>query len=174
MRMARPTLAVLLLTLTACRHRSPDLAVLAPLAAEVANGFSDQAQQPQYLIFADPLTASVLKNVERNSRYRIAPDGTPLLCPENRAEGAHGYEIHLTVDTLMGDRAITSIQGICIGRHQTLSTSETILVVRKSRKWAIDKVLSFSTGVLGMIAPGRLTNVAADKHFSDAASPQWL
>src|SRR5258705_9051199 len=25
-----------------------------------------------------------------------------------------------------------------------------------------------------LMSPGRLTNVAADKHFSDAASPQWL
>jgi hypothetical protein len=27
---------------------------------------------------------------------------------------------------------------------------------------------------LGTLASHRLTNVAADKHFSDAASPQWL
>jgi hypothetical protein len=28
--------------------------------------------------------------------------------------------------------------------------------------------------VIECLALARLTNVAADKHFSDAASPQWL
>jgi hypothetical protein len=173
MRMARSTLTLLLLTLTACRHRSPDFALLAPLAAEVANGFSDQAVQPQYLIFADPLTAAVLKDVERNGRYRIAPSGASLLCPENPAEGTHGYEITVSVDMRMGDSAITSIRGICIGSHQTLSMGERILV-RKSGKWAIERVLNGWTAVLGMTEPDRLTNVATDKHSSDATSSQWL
>jgi hypothetical protein len=31
----------------------------------------------------------------------------------------------------------------------------------------------FEAGDVKLVAPRHLTNVAADKHFSDAASPQW-
>ena len=36
----------------------------------------------------------------------------------------------------------------------------------------LTRLLRESMRDLGL-EPGRLTNVAADKHFSDAASPQW-
>jgi hypothetical protein len=66
--MTRSKASLLLLTLMGCFHRSPDAAVLAPLVALFKEQPFDQSNQPEYLVFADELTASVFKSLRRDSR----------------------------------------------------------------------------------------------------------
>ena len=170
---SRARLLFLLLPMIGCLQRSSDANLLRPLASAYSNGFSDEPIQPQYLVFADPITASVLKNLARNRSYQIAPAGTGLLCPSNPAPGRHGYLLRLRVDAVMGDSAIVAAEQRCAAIHGVISTGVHYLLRKRLGKWAIDRPLDGWSTVLGM-ASGRLTNVADDKHLSDAASPQWL
>jgi hypothetical protein len=165
-------LLLLLLPTIGCLQRSSDANLLKPLASVYSKGFPDEPIQPEYLIFADPLTAAVLKNLARNRAYQIAPAGTGVLCPSNPAPGRHGYLLRLRVDAVMGDSAIVAVEQMCTDSHRAISTGVHYLLRKRLGKWEIDRPLDGWRTILGM-APGRLTNVAADKHFSDAASPQW-
>ncbi len=73
----------------------------------------------------------------------------------------------------MGDSAIVAAEQMCAAKHGVISTGVHYLLRKRLGKWEIDRPLDGWTTVLA-IGPSRLTNVAADKHFSDAASPQWL
>jgi len=96
--MTRSKASLLLFALTGCLHRSPDAAVLVPLVAyltqEPLSGFqdcnvagfctdvrpsmpqhADQSNQPEYIVFADQLTATVFESLKRNAHYRITPMG---------------------------------------------------------------------------------------------------
>jgi hypothetical protein len=149
MRITESKFLVLLVTLAGCLHRSPDAAVLAPIASQLAHGFRDEAVQPQYLIFADPLTESVFKSLTKGTRYRIAPAGSPIVCPSNRPEGLHGYLLRVRVDSLMGDSAIASMVRTCLQANRSIDRGEHILLTRRSGKWAIDKVIDGWTAVSG-------------------------
>ena len=166
-------LVLLLLLPFACLQRSADANLLRPLASVYSKGFADEPIQPQYLVFADPLTASVLKNLARSRAYQIAPAGSGVLCPSNPAPGMHGYLLRLRVDAVMGDSAIVAAEQMCAAPHGVISTGVHYLLRKKLGKWRIDRPLHGWTTVLGL-EPGRLTNVAAGKHFSDATSSQWL
>lgn len=132
-----------LLLLTACQRRFPDLAVLAPLASQLDREVSDQEPQLQFLIFEDPVTAAVFKNIERSAHFRIAPKGAHLLCPSNPAQGMHGYLLRVRVETLMGDSAVARISGFCLRPWGPVSTGEQVLVRRRNGKWEIGRVLGY-------------------------------
>jgi hypothetical protein len=85
MRMNRSTVSLLLSTLTACFHSSPDVAVLAPLVAQLREEPFDQSNQPEYLVFADELTATVFQSLRRDPRYRIVARGKLFVCPSDTA-----------------------------------------------------------------------------------------
>ena len=140
--MTRLKALLLLFTLTGCVHRSPDAAVLAPIVAYLIQEPVDQSKQPEYLIFGDELTASVLKSLRHDSRYRILPIGKPFVCPSDRAECPRPYQLSVAVSQRMGDSAIATIRRIVSdgGRNAT-AFSEMFLLVRQGRKWRIERVL---------------------------------
>src|ERR1700682_3937762 len=166
MRIVRSTVFLLLI---ACQHRLPDLDVLAPLASELDREVSDLDPQLQLLVFDDTVTAAVFKDIAHSRHFRIAPKAGTLLCPSNPAQGTHGYLLHVRVDTMFGDSAVTRVSGICIGPFGPLLIGEQILVRRKDGKWEVGRVLGWSKSPLGLIAPRPLTNVAVDKHFFGCA-----
>jgi hypothetical protein len=161
---SRSKLLLLLLLMIGCLERSSDANLLKPLASAYSNGFPGEPIQPQYLVFADPLTASILKNLARSRLYQMAPAETGILCPSNPAPGRHGYMLRLRVDAVMGDSAIVAAEQMCAGSHGVISTGVHYLVRKRRGKWEIDRPLDGWSTVLASIA-SRLTNVAADKHF---------
>jgi hypothetical protein len=136
--------SLLLFILTGCIHRSPDAAVLAPLVAYLTKDSVDQSPRPVYLVFADELTARVFKSLRQDSRYRILPAGKPVVCPSDGGECPHPYVLSVRVYKMMGDSAIATLQRSYSvnGGQQTITYSETILLVRRDRKWRIGKRLS--------------------------------
>jgi hypothetical protein len=145
MLMSRLKGSLLLFTLSGCVHRSPDAAVLAPIVAYLIQEPVDQSKQPEYLIFGDELTASVLKSLRHDSRYRVLPIGKPFVCPSDRPECPRPYQLSVGVNQRMGDSAIATIRRIVFndGGH-AIALSEMFLLVRQNRKWRIEKVLSGS------------------------------
>jgi hypothetical protein len=140
--MTRLKALLLLFTLTGCFHRSPDAAVLAPVVAYLIQQPVDQRHQPEYLVFGDELTASVLESLRHDSRYRVLPTGKPFVCPSDRAQCPHPYQLSVGVNQRMGDSAIATIRRIVSdgGRNAT-AFSEEFLLVRQGGKWRIEKVL---------------------------------
>ena len=106
MRTRRQRASLLILTLVSCLRSSPEAAMLAPIAAQFEQGSYDEGHEPLYVRFADPLTASVFKHIDRSARYRIANSATPLVCPSITAPGVHGYVLTATVQPLGGDSEI--------------------------------------------------------------------
>jgi hypothetical protein len=143
--MSRSKASLLLFTLAGCFHHSPDEAVLAPLADDVSQTRVDQSNQPEYLIFADELTARVFENLRRNPHYRILPTGKPFVCPSDGTPCPHPYELRAHVDTIMGDSAIVVIQRIYPGGGgRGTAYSEQILLVHRNGKWKVETVLGYS------------------------------
>jgi hypothetical protein len=134
-----------LFTLAACFHHSPDEAVLTPLVAQFKQEPSDQSNQPEYLIFADELTANVFKSLRRDSRYRILPTGKPVVCPADGTPCPHPYELLARVDSITGDTAIARIQRIYAeGGGHAIAYGEQILLVRRNGRWKVVTVLAYS------------------------------
>jgi hypothetical protein len=148
-------LLLLLLPIIGCQHRSSEANLLTPLASAYSNGFPDDSVQPQYLAFADPLTASILKHLVRNGPYRLAPSGAPLFCPSDPAAGNHGYLLRLSVRNVMGDSAIVAAEQMCAMPYGTISTGVNYLLRKKGRKWEIDKPISGWTNTMAMARPPR-------------------
>ncbi len=179
--MTRSKASLLLFALTGCLHRSPDAAVLAPLVAYLTQGplpifqdcnvesgyctdvlplmpqHTDQSNQPQYIVFADQLTATVFDSLKRNAHYRITPMGTRLLCPSNPPPGPHCYSLGARVIKLMGDSAIATIERTYStfnsGPKQaafggSIRYSDNFLLLRRSGKWRVEKRIDGS--VIGM------------------------
>lgn len=147
--MTRLKASLLLFTLTGCVHRSPDAALLAPVVAYLIQQPVDQSHQPEYLVFGDELTASVLESLRHDSRYRVLPTGKPFVCPSDRAECPHPYQLSVGVNQRKGDSAIATIRRIVSdrGRGATAFT-EMFLLARQGRKWKIEKVLGGSVSPL--------------------------
>jgi hypothetical protein len=146
MLVSRPKMALLLFTLAGCRHSSPDVAMLAPLAAQLAPEASDQSKEPENLVFADELTATVFKSLRQDARYRILPNSARLVCPSPAAEGLQGYALRARVNQAMGDTAIATVERICSRVGGLLSTGEIYLLVRRNGRWRMEKIINgFST-----------------------------
>jgi len=146
--MTRSKASLLLLTLMGCFHSSPDAAVLAPLVALFTQEPFDQSNQPEYLIFADELTASVFKSLRRDTRYRIVPTGKPFVCPSERPQ-CHLSELRAGVNQLMGDSAIATMDRTYSSERGLIRTGENILLVRRNGKWKIERVINGFTLVAG-------------------------
>jgi hypothetical protein len=144
MTMTRLKASLLLFIVTGCLHRSPDAAELAPLVAYLTQDTLAQIHQPVYLVFADELTANVFKRLRQDSRYRIVPTGKPFVCPSDGSECPQPYVLSVRVYKMMGDSAIATLQRSYSvnGGQQGITYSETILLVRRDRKWRIGKRLS--------------------------------
>jgi hypothetical protein len=137
--------SLLLFFLASCFHHSPDEAVLAPLADEVSQIPVDQSKQPEYLIFADELTARVFKNLRRDPHYRILPIGKPFVCPSDGTPCPHPYELRARVETIMGDSAIATIQRIYADSGGSgIAYREQILLIHRNGKWKVETVLGYS------------------------------
>jgi hypothetical protein len=117
---------------------------------------ADQSNQPEYIVFADQLTATVFESLKRNAHYRITPMGTPLVCPSNPAPGPHCYSLGARVIKLMGDSAIATVERtyrrfdsrpeeVVLGG--TIVYSDNFLLVRRSGKWRVEKRLDGSVSI---------------------------
>lgn len=137
---------LILLGSAGCFRYNSDAAVLAPLASGRME-FSEKGIRAEYLAFEDEVTASVFRTLTR--RYRIAPAGTVLLCPDNPAEGMHGYSLRGVVVSRTGDEAIAAIRQTCQQTHSAILISTDYLLDRRYGKWRIVKPLSGSIGILG-------------------------
>jgi len=149
-----------------CLRSSRDEAVLAPLGSQLEGGFADEGDQPVYVVFADPLTAGVFRNLGRvGGRYRVAPKDARLVCPSLDAKGMQGYQLRVSVNRITGDRAFATIQKICAvqlpdttqakeGRvafnsmGQLVSLSANVLLMRVNGKWRFERVISGSTSTM--------------------------
>ena len=156
-----------------CIHRDPDVSVLSPIGESVGYGVLGDTAHFRYVGFGDDLTQSVFARLAHSGVYEIAPRGTPLLCPSNPAQGKHGFVLHTYVDKLMGDSALATMRWSCQRPYQSMEQTGTYILKRRNGKWRLDRAIGGGIGVLAVAPRRRLTNVAADKHFSDAASPQW-
>ena len=156
--MTRSNASLLLFALTGCLHRSPDAAVLVPLVAYLTQEPPDQTNQPEYVVFADQLTATVFESLKRNAHYRITPMGTRLVCPSNPAPEPHCYSLRARVIKLMGDSAIATIERtyrrfnsepgeVVLGG--TIVYEDDFLLVRRSGKWRVDKRMGGSVMIPG-------------------------
>lgn len=176
--MTRSKVSLLLFALTGCLHRSPDAAVLAPLVPYLAQeplsifqdcntaGYctdvaltpqlTDQSNQPEYIVFADQLTATVFESLKRDAHYEITPLGTRLVCPSIPAPRPHCYSLAARVIKLMGDSAIATMERtyprfnggpeqVVLGG--TIVYSDNFLLVRRSGKWRVEKRLDGSVTV---------------------------
>lgn len=143
--MTRLKALLLLFTLSGCFHSSPDAAMLAPLGPFLTQEPVDQSHQPEYVVFADELTASVFKSLKRDSRYRILPTGKRFVCPSDGTKCPHPYQLGVQVMQRMGDSAIATIQRIYSdGAQHATAYNQEILLVRRDRKWRIERVLGGS------------------------------
>jgi hypothetical protein len=111
--------------------------------------FSEKGIEAEYLTFEDELTRSVFEALDR--RYRIAPPGTLLLCPDNPAQGMHGYSLRGVVVTRTGDEAIAAIRQTCQQIHSAIQISSEYLLARRYGKWRIVKPLGGSIGIMGKL-----------------------
>jgi hypothetical protein len=158
--MTRSKASLLLLALTGCLHRSPDAAVLAPLVAyltqEPQSGFQDcnvrsfctdvqplmpqhvdQSNGPEYVMFADQLTATVFQSLKRNAHYKVIPMGTRLVCPSNPAPEPDCYSLRARVIKLMGDSAIATIERTYW--RFPIVYDDNFLLLRRGGKWRVEK-----------------------------------
>ena len=129
-----------LFTLAGCFHESTDAAVLAPLGQLRPEG-SDYANQPQCIVFGDELTANVFRHLRRDSRYRIVSGDTRLGCASREGEEIQVYQLRVKVDKLMGDSALATMERTSAGSPGTIVRGEHILLVRRSGKWTIDRII---------------------------------
>jgi hypothetical protein len=142
MLVSAPKMALLLFTLAGCRHSSPDVAVLAALVPHLAPSVSDQSKEPENLVFADELTATVFKSLRRDAHFRILPNSARLVCPSPAAEGLQGYALRARVNQTMGDTAIATVERICSRAGGPLSTGEIYLLVRRNGRWRMERILN--------------------------------
>jgi hypothetical protein len=157
--MSRSTAPLLLFALTGCLHRSPEAPILAPFVASLAQEPSDQTNQPDYIAFADQLTATVFESLNSNAHYRVTPMGTRLECPANAPPEPHCYLLGARVVMQMGDSAVATIQRtyqtLPPGPTQTIRIGGTIvyedryLLLRRSGKWKVEKRLDGSVMIPG-------------------------
>ena len=126
-----------LFVFTGCHPNSP-ATVLAPLGRDLFQEPTNQASGPQYLSFADKLTATVFKRLRHDARYKIVPAGTPFTCPSRAGVGAQGYALSARVISVKGNSAIASIRCMC----ETLAYEVDYLLVRDAGEWKVDKRLS--------------------------------
>jgi hypothetical protein len=135
---------------TACFHKSPDEAVLAPLVAEFTRQSVDPTTGPEYVVFADQLTAKVFESLSRDPHYRIVPAGQRVACPASGPPCPRRYQLSARVNSIVGDTAVATTQRFEAdsGGHG-IAYEEQILLVRRNGKWKIEKILGYSAIVPG-------------------------
>jgi hypothetical protein len=149
MRMIRSKASILLLALGGCVHNSP-ANVLAPFAAgELALDPTAQATWPQNISFGNKLTATVFKKLRRDPRYRIVPTTSTLFCQSAQSVGTRGYLLTVRVLQMKGNSAVAAIVLSCGTGHGVINYEGDYLLVRRGRKWQLDKPLGggITTGV---------------------------
>jgi hypothetical protein len=140
--------SLMLVVSAGCFRYNSDSAILAELVPGPEGGFSEKGIAAEYLSFDDELTASVFRVVER--RYRIAPTGTPLLCPSNPAEGMHGFNVRGRVVQRIGNQAVADVEQRCLQPGDEMSISSNYLLTRRNGKWRFEKSLTGSVSYLSM------------------------
>jgi len=143
-----PALWLILLVSAGCFRYNADSAILTELVPGPEGGFSEEGIAAEYLSFEDDLTESVFRVMDR--RYRIAPTGTPLLCPSNPAEGMHGFNVRARVVERVGNQAVADIEARCLQPGDEMSITSEYLLARRNGKWSIEKPLSGSVSYLSM------------------------
>jgi hypothetical protein len=154
--------AVGIIGLSSCLHRSADERVLTAFSREASDSQFFGEPAPQYVGFADPVSARVLAGMMRNGNYRLAPDNQPLYCPGVAEPGNHGYVFGVSVSAVKGDTAFATLAGDCLqsvgtcpsgeactGTDGSVRHSTEYLLARSKGKWRIVRPLSGAT-IIGM------------------------
>jgi hypothetical protein len=152
MSLIRSRWLVLFLSLVGCYHY-PHEAMLLALARDAGPSLFDNPQ-PKYLGFMDQRTAFVFEGLTRDGRYEAAPEETSLVCPGVPINGMHGYMLHVSVDSVIGDSAIATLTQTC-SREQACPTfgcatvyagssvsTRSYLLVRKDGAWSVGRALT--------------------------------
>ncbi len=159
MRQSRLRTILFVLPLIGCVHSREEI-ILRAFSDQSGDQIFDRDAQPQYLLFSDELTASVLKNLTRSGRYRIPPKDSSLLCPGVPDAGMHGYLLSARLDTVMGDSAVARLvedcirdpracPNACMGYSGAVRMETSYLLRRKNGKWNVVKPLAGFMGTLG-------------------------
>ncbi|PYO49646.1 MAG: hypothetical protein DMD72_04380 [Gemmatimonadetes bacterium] len=136
-----------------CYHY-PHEALLLALSRDAGPNLFENPQ-PKYLGFADQRTAFIFERLTHDGRYQPAPEETSLICPGVAANGMHGYMLHVSVDSVMGDSAIATLTQTCSRERACPTAAETCatiysgsvvsttsyLLVRKYGAWNVAKPL---------------------------------
>jgi hypothetical protein len=151
--------ALFVIGLSACVHRSPNERVLAAFSGDKSGPLFLGEPAPEYLGYADPVSARVLGAAFRDGEYRTPPPGQPLYCPGAAVSGNKGYVLSVHVNQAMGDTAFATLtedcaqSGTCPSGQSCASVGTVrhmtnYLLVRTNRQWRIVKPVS-STVVIG-------------------------
>ena len=161
-RIGRRIWLIAIMGVAGCLHRSPEERILTAFSNDGSEPFFFPEGQPQYLLFADERTARVLWRIKRDGHYAMAPEHSKLFCPKAKVAGLHGYLISASVDTVMGDSAIASLnldcaqapppcpdakQSCVIWSAGMIRMSTNYLLVRRAGKWKVEKPISGSVGI---------------------------
>ena len=108
---------------------------------------------PEFVEFADPVSARVLGAAIREGKYRTRPSGQDLFCPGVAGSGNKGYVLSVHVYQVMGDTAFATLTWDCnpsppcpsgqlcgsmgIVRHMT-----NYLLVRTKGTWEIVRIVN--------------------------------
>jgi hypothetical protein len=147
------TTALIVVALSGCIHRSPNERILAAFSRDGGGPLFLGDPAPEYVGFADPVSARVLGGAVRGGKYRVPPAGQPLYCPGVAGSGNKGYLLGVHVYTVRGDTAFATLAQDCnpsaacprgelCGSMGTLRRMTDYLLVRRGGKWAIAKVVS--------------------------------
>ena len=154
--------AVVILALSGCLHRSPEDRILAAFGEASDDWTFFVGPQPQFLRYGDKASARIFGSLTRSGQYRIAPESEPLLCPGVAEPGNHGYALGVRVNSVMGDSAIATISGACSRFVARCPAGETCLsigdamkyqteyLLRRTREgWRVEKALAGSIAIMG-------------------------
>ena len=122
---------------------SSRVAAAAVTIPHIERALSEQAIAPEYVLYSDPFTASVLDHWKRPPSLLLAPKNSAVVCPWSSAKGLHGYAVTVQVDSLNKEQAVVRYMVKCARsfRGGAFATGEILQVDREGRRWSISKVL---------------------------------
>ncbi|MFL5463564.1 MAG: hypothetical protein ACJ78K_01255 [Gemmatimonadaceae bacterium] len=154
--------AVLLLCVWGCVHRSPEEPILRALADHARLSRFPGESTPQNVRFRDDLTARIFRDLVRSGVYRIVPKGQPLFCPGVLDTPNHGYLLGVGVIAVSGDSAVATVSQMCTAFSATCAIGhncgfmgnaidyETQYLLRKvNKRWKVVRPLGTAVAIPG-------------------------
>jgi hypothetical protein len=147
------TTALAVIALSGCIHRSPRERILAAFSSETTDPGVFGEPAPQYVGFADPVSARVLGDMMRSGKYRLAPQDRPLLCPGVAEPGNHGYVFGVSVRAVKGDTAFATLAGDCLQFVPKCRSGEVCASMGGAVRHSVDYLLARNNGKWRIVKP---------------------